>query len=109
MSRGVRTALLLGALVLIPVSLYLGVYLRYRLVPAQGLPDDVAASAMAALRGALEAQGTPAKEYPLPEDRPLWVTLRLDGKLLFRARLDRGSVPERLDQAAALIKADDQL
>ena len=114
MSRKARTALLrlsvlLLLLLLLPAGLYLGVYMRYRLAPAPGLPQAVASAAMANLRGALNSQAKPAAEHPLPDNRPLWVTLSLDGKRLFRARLDQGGLEQRLEQARALITADDQL
>ena len=113
MSRGVRvrTALILSALVLLPVGLYLGVYLRYSLTPTTGLPDAVAASAMAQLRGTMSgAKPTaPVKDHPIPESQALWVSLVLDGKPLFRSRQDKGALARRLEQVIKGLRADEQV
>ena len=106
-----RKAVLLALPVLLPLALYLGIFLRYRISADDLVQPDEHDAVVHLLRAALDGKpvGAAAPGSQATPSGPVWVTVLLDGNNLHRTRHDAGTLAARLRQAASAITASDDL
>jgi len=97
--------------VLVPVLVYLCIFLRYRLDPPDLLGQQQRDEVIRVLRAALEAvpAGAPATGLEVTPAGPVWVTVLLDGNTLHRFRKDTGTLAARVREVAAGIRSSGDL